>query len=73
MRKRLFGVIGAGVVLAGILTGSVFARDISSNNKPTLQERIAGLAQSYESEDSEGQSVYIDLRNRQGPSEDDAQ
>ena len=73
MRRRLIAVIGAGFVLAAILTGSVFARDITSNTSPKVDYRVSGLAHSVESEDSESQSVYIDLSNRQGPSEDDAQ
>ena len=73
MRKRLFAVIGRGVVLAAILTGSVFARDITSNNSPKVENQLVGLPQSYESEDSEGRYVYIDLTTVGGQSEADAQ
>ena len=64
MRKRLFAVIASAFVLAGIVTGSVFARDISLVDRTAeLRELIQGLPQSYESEDSEGQHMYIDLKN----------
>jgi hypothetical protein len=75
MKRRLMALIGVGVVFGAVVTGTVFARDITSNATPTLEDQIQGLAPSYESENSEGQSVYIDLRNRewQWPIEADGQ
>ena len=70
MRRRLAVLVIGILVLVSAWTGTALARERVS--PVGSQFDLRGLSTTYESEDSEGRSVYIDLTHIEGPSEADA-
>ncbi|HLF08237.1 MAG TPA: hypothetical protein VI789_02680 [Dehalococcoidia bacterium] len=71
MHRRLVALIGTGLVLAVVFTGTALARDNASKLGPKVD--YAAYRTTIESEDFDSGSFYIDLSKVNWESEDSAQ
>lgn len=71
MRQRLVALIGTGLLLAAVFTGTALARDDAPKIGPKVD--YTAYRTTVESEDFDSGSFYIDLSKVNWESEDSAQ